>query len=137
MKNNVISMTKVDPITEDESNTCSDTMKPAGQNSGDGGNTMDERFATKEELKTLEAKMDGRFDTMMAKMDGIKSDTERISSGMDDIHNQQANHSSALARLDERTKATAESLSSMKNLILASIIAPVVVAIVAKLLGLV
>lgn len=47
-----------------------DTIKPAGQNNGNGDGTMDDRFATKEELKTLETKMDGRFDTMMAKMDG-------------------------------------------------------------------
>lgn len=39
-------------------------------NGNGGGRNMDDRYATKQELKILETKIDGQFNTLNAKLDG-------------------------------------------------------------------
>lgn len=46
-----------------------DIIKQRDNNGNGGGSDMD-KYATKEELKTLETKIDGQFNTLDAKIDG-------------------------------------------------------------------
>lgn len=51
----------------------SDTIRKTNEvssNYGNGGGSDMDKYATKEELKTLEAKIDGQFNTLNAKLDG-------------------------------------------------------------------
>lgn len=61
---------KIIDISEYRTNPypADDIIKPEDNNFG--GKNMDNQYATKEELKTLEAKIDGKFDTLNATVQG-------------------------------------------------------------------
>lgn len=74
MNNKVIPFTDYKTIApQDMDSFDSDTMKKSDStyhsNHSGGGSDMD-KYATKEELKTLETKIDGQFNTLNAKLDG-------------------------------------------------------------------
>lgn len=74
MNNKVIPFTDYKTIAPaDMDSFSSGTIRKTNEissNHGNGGGSGMDKYATKEELKTLETKIDGQFNTLNAKLDG-------------------------------------------------------------------
>lgn len=70
MDSKVVTMDGAPLITDIKRRISASTHGKIALDNDDGGGTMEDKYATKEELKTLDTKVSGQFETLMAKMDG-------------------------------------------------------------------
>lgn len=80
MNNKIVPLTNYKSIPpEDMDSFDSDTIKKSNStyhSNHDGGGSDMDKYVTKGELKNLETKIDGQFDTLDAKLDGYFKNTD-------------------------------------------------------------